>query len=216
MGYASPFNHRGLEFILRDTITLQVWKVTLPFDPRTWYSADSSYHLTSTICSPGEVPVGIYEALLHLPDTMSSLYGNPDYSIRLANKLSGNSVWETITGFNKLGLYVVVDSSSIQAPCNGQIALNVRNRGIEAPHFDSPEFSIYPNPVKDVFNYQFKNIHVSAKSTLRIYDLFGREMSYSLRSFRKVDISDLPDAVYFVEYRTGTERFIQKIIKSKN
>ena len=216
VGYASPFNHRGLEFILRDTNTMQLWKVKLPFDPRTWYSADSSYHLNSTVCIPGEVPFGIYEALLHLPDTMSSLYANPDYSIRLANKLSGNSVWEPNTGFNKLGLYVEVDSSALQTPCNGQIVLNVSNKEIAAPHFDPQEFSVYPNPVKDVFIYQIDKTFISTRSTLRIYDLLGREMPYSLISNRKVDISQLPDAVYFVEYREGTERFIQKIIKSNN
>jgi hypothetical protein len=39
-----------------------------------------------------------------LPDPEESLYSNPAYSVRLANK----DVWEKTTGYNKLGVKIQI------------------------------------------------------------------------------------------------------------
>ncbi len=109
-GYAAPFNPRGLELILRAGNSGEIWRVALDDDPRRWWP-DASISINSTACLPAGMPSGQYEVLLHLPDPEPALYGRPEFSVRLANRLpGGNDVWEEGTGFNKLGHTVTINS----------------------------------------------------------------------------------------------------------
>lgn len=119
VGYAAPFNGRGLELILRETTSGEIWRVALDEDPRTWNPEAGTITISASPCLPAGMVVGNYEYLLHLPDPMPTLYGRPDYSIRLASKLSnGDDVWEPVTGFNNLGLSVNITSGGT-AGCTG-------------------------------------------------------------------------------------------------
>lgn len=102
VGFASPFNSRGLELILRVIATGVVRRIAIPADPRR-FSPDENGGISEIkldLPLPDDLALAKYEILLALPDPMSSLRDNPAYSIRLAN----TDVWEPSTGFNKLGL----------------------------------------------------------------------------------------------------------------
>jgi Domain of unknown function (DUF4832)/Domain of unknown function (DUF4874) len=104
VGYASPFNPRGLELILRHQQTGKKYRIPLlkafspTHDPRFWLpqAGEISVKVTGEISK--NIPVGMYEILLNLPDPMPKLANRPDYSIRLANE----QTWESQTGFNQL------------------------------------------------------------------------------------------------------------------
>lgn len=124
VGYASPFNERGVALLFRNTVSADVWFAELDDDPRFWFADNTTHNILETICIPGTLPLGDYEVLLNLPDPMTSLTANPDYSIRLANLLPDNSdVWEAATGFNNLGHILTIDNVSSNATCNGEITL---------------------------------------------------------------------------------------------
>ncbi|RDG37758.1 DUF4832 domain-containing protein [Streptomyces corynorhini] len=94
-GFAAPFNPRGLELVLRDTATSQVYRLALSGDPRTWL-AGTTTTINQSVTLPSTLPAGTYGLLLNLPDP--ALPGNPLYSIRLAN----TGTWEASTGYNNL------------------------------------------------------------------------------------------------------------------
>lgn len=122
LGFASPFNERGLELILRNTTSGEKWFALLPDDPRFWSAGNTIHNISHHLCIPAEMPAGTYEALLHLPDPMPALYGNPAYSIRLANLLPDNSeMWQPTTGYNQLGHLITIDQTSSNPNCNGEI-----------------------------------------------------------------------------------------------
>jgi hypothetical protein len=53
---------------------------------------------------------------------MASIYGRPEYAIRLANKLpNGNDVWENATGYNNLGHSISINSSASNTACGSEI-----------------------------------------------------------------------------------------------
>jgi hypothetical protein len=54
------------------------------------------------------MPPGRYEVFLNLPDPVLSLYGRPEYSIRLAN----SAVWQPETGYNSLRQRVEIQSAA--------------------------------------------------------------------------------------------------------
>lgn len=96
-GYASPYNPRNLEILLRHQETAQKYYLITGEDPRLWMSGDTSaIEINAGI--PDDIPEGPYSILLHLADPEPELHNRPEYSIRLANE----SVWEDSTGYNSL------------------------------------------------------------------------------------------------------------------
>jgi Domain of unknown function (DUF4832)/Domain of unknown function (DUF4874) len=101
-GFASLYNERDVEVILRNTASGKIATIRVDVDPRRWVAGKTSQlKVNDTI--PADLPAGNYEVLLNLPDPMPSLHTRADYSIRLAN-----DGWEAATGFNRLGTLTVV------------------------------------------------------------------------------------------------------------
>jgi Domain of unknown function (DUF4832)/Domain of unknown function (DUF4874) len=104
VGFASPFNPRGLELVLRSKATGVVTKLNLlkakdtNLDPRLWLPERGEIKVEISVMLPKTLESGQYELLLNLPDPMPKLENRPEYSIRLANE----NVWESSTGFNAL------------------------------------------------------------------------------------------------------------------
>jgi hypothetical protein len=96
-GFASPHNPRLVELVLRGPDRGGEYILKLEEDPRMWASGE-----TRTVSVrggiPRDMPPGRYEVFLNLPDPTPSLYGRPEYSIRLAN----SAVWQPGTGYNSL------------------------------------------------------------------------------------------------------------------
>ena len=104
VGYASPFNPRGLELVLRHQQTGKVYRLPVlkPLsktnDPRFWLPQVGDIGVDVRAKIPSAAPTGSYDLLLNFPDPMPKLSARPEYSIRLANE----QTWEAKTGFNSL------------------------------------------------------------------------------------------------------------------
>jgi Domain of unknown function (DUF4832)/Domain of unknown function (DUF4874) len=104
IGYASPFNPRNLELILRARQTSKIYHIPIlkplskTHDPRFWQPQAGQISVDVRTKIPSNLPAGEYELLLNLPDPMPKLATRPEYSIRLANE----QIWEVNTGFNSL------------------------------------------------------------------------------------------------------------------
>lgn len=97
-GFATPYNQRKVEFILRNSTTNDRYYALVNADPRQW-QVDATTTVNESFCL-NSVPNGTYDVLLNLPDASPTIYTNPNYAIQLAN----TSVWESTTGYNKLSL----------------------------------------------------------------------------------------------------------------
>ena len=103
-GYASPYNPRGLEVVLRHRSTGKIYRLPIlkplskTHDPRFWLASAGAISVDVRAKIPPTAPLGAYELLLNLPDPMPKLKNRPEYSIRLANE----QTWEAKTGFNSL------------------------------------------------------------------------------------------------------------------
>lgn len=101
-GYASPFNPRPVQLILRNKRTGAITTFNFKTNIQRWFTGKISLQQQFVLSS--SVEKGEYELLLNLPDGYKSLQGNPAYSIRLANE----NVWEERTGFNNLNHTVII------------------------------------------------------------------------------------------------------------
>lgn len=96
LGWAAPFNPRGLNLVLRNTATGAVHLRPLSADPRRW-AAGTTTTVSQSVSLAG-VPAGSYRLLLSLPDPQARIANRPEYAIRLANA----GMWESSTGYNDL------------------------------------------------------------------------------------------------------------------
>jgi Domain of unknown function (DUF4832)/Domain of unknown function (DUF4874) len=103
-GYASPFNPRGLDLVLRHRQTGKTYRLPIlkslskTHDPRFWLPQVGEVTINVQAKIPSTALPGTYDLLLNLPDPMPKLANRPEYSIRLANE----QTWEPKTGFNSL------------------------------------------------------------------------------------------------------------------
>lgn len=100
-GYASTYNYRFAELILRNKESGKVHRQRIDCDTRYWF-ADEVQVLDLEFKWPGNPGKGEYELFLNLPDANPSLYQRPEYSIRLASTYRSIPVWNATTGWNLL------------------------------------------------------------------------------------------------------------------
>jgi Domain of unknown function (DUF4832)/Domain of unknown function (DUF4874) len=96
-GWATPFNPRLVELVLRHTISGALYRFPVSSDPRLWLPGQT-INISQAVTLPATMPLGNYTALLNLPDPAPGLSNRPEYAIQLANA----TVWEAATGFNNL------------------------------------------------------------------------------------------------------------------
>lgn len=102
-GYASPFNPRPVQLVLRNKQTKKIIAMDFKTSVQKWFPG--KIILQQQFVLPLSAAKGEYELLLNLPDGYKSLQSNPAYSIRLANE----DVWEEATGFNNLNHIVFAE-----------------------------------------------------------------------------------------------------------
>ncbi|BAZ25067.1 hypothetical protein NIES4073_59710 [Kalymmatonema gypsitolerans NIES-4073] len=121
-GWASPYNPRRLEVILRNRQTGNKYYLPVKNDPRMWMAGETKIvKIVGGI--PPTMPLGEYQVLLNLPDPSPNLYNRPEYSIRLANQ----NVWEASTGYNSLLTSIVVDKNTAGSNYSGEQFFRLHN-----------------------------------------------------------------------------------------
>jgi hypothetical protein len=124
VGFASPYNPRGMELVLRHSVTGKKYYVELSRDTdlRQWLPGTNQI-VNFQISLPSNIPLGSYDLLLNLPDPAPTLYASTAYSIHLANSnavSSGGallgSVWEASTAYHNLHQSLSVNAVATNPP----------------------------------------------------------------------------------------------------
>ncbi len=116
-GWGRPVNPRMLEVVFRNVSTGAecIQAVTPPRDSRLWFpDAQTEATILFEVSIATNLPAGQYRVLLNLPDPEVALRRDPRYSIRLASMWQGVTVWESETGYNRLGNAIEVTRSSFK------------------------------------------------------------------------------------------------------
>jgi len=173
-GWASPYNPRNLEVILRG-LDNATYFLLVDEDPRMWMSGDTVDVLVNAGI-PDYMPLGNYEVLLNFPDPIPTLYNRPEYSIRLANE----HVWEESTGHNSLLHTMTVDSNAACSNYEGQYyfqmgtnsGLSINNKVATTPQVFQLKKN-FPNPFNSATTIEF-GIYRRSSVKVEIYDCNGK------------------------------------------
>jgi Domain of unknown function (DUF4832)/Domain of unknown function (DUF4874) len=101
-GYASPFNPRPLELVLRNEKSKEEKIILLKTDARFLFSGH--HEIKEEIQLSKDFIPGKYNLFLFLPDANVVLSKRPEYCLRLANL----DTWESNTGYNNLHQSITV------------------------------------------------------------------------------------------------------------
>lgn len=120
-GWASPYNERRLEVVLRNSQTKKEYFLKVNEDMRKWMPSETK-EVKISAGIPSSIPTGQYQIFLNLADPSSRLYSRPEYHVRLANQ----DVWEPSTGYNSLQQSVSVDTNVEGGSYSGSQVFNQR------------------------------------------------------------------------------------------
>ncbi len=102
VGYAPLYNERSAYIVLKNGN--KKYALKLATDPRTWLPNGVISSVDEQLTIPANVPEGVYQLYLHLPDAYETLASDSRYAVRFANM----GVWNDETGMNNLGASVTV------------------------------------------------------------------------------------------------------------
>lgn len=89
-----------------------------------------------------------------------------------------------------------------------QASFDVHFLNVGVAAHNKGNFHLYPNPTKDVLNITLNEIQ-----TVEIYDLSGKMMFSEEHPDSRIDVSSLPQGVYFVKIITDNDYYTEKFIK---
>ncbi|MCB0554945.1 MAG: T9SS type A sorting domain-containing protein [Phaeodactylibacter sp.] len=70
------------------------------------------------------------------------------------------------------------------------------------------EFMVFPNPTADIIQ-----LPDAEYETLKVIDQLGRVLRIVNNSARKIDLSELPNGLYFLQVKRGSQIRVQKVVK---
>jgi hypothetical protein len=223
-GFASPFNQRNLEIILRNSTSGQRYRLVAEADPRFWMAGDTSFvNITGGI--PANMPEGDYTTFIFLPDPEYRLHDNPDFAIRLAN----NNLWEDSSGYNSLNHQIRITTNATGQTYTGSNYFEMFNGVSEVDSEievipDRYSIDVYPNPFNGTTNIEF-NISPREIVEAQIFDVTGRLIK-TFESFEYISgkiiwntarnkSGELSSGVYFFRLRTKENLYSKKLLLLK-
>ncbi len=222
-GWASPFNPRRFEVLLRHQDNGSVYFVQMPDDPRFWLGGDT-VKVSSVLGIPQTMPAGEYELLIHFPDPEELLYGRPEYSIRLANE----GVWESETGFNKLLHTIVVDDEPDDEQYDGELRFRAWSKDVVA--VEEPDLALpakielignYPNPFNPSTSIRFR-LAEGEYVRLTVYGIHGQQVARLIEGFKEAgehevlfDAAGLASGVYVYRLQAGDAISVRSMVLMK-
>ncbi len=142
----------------------------------------------------------------------------------LSGQWSGNTDWEVVTFDVPAGQHTLTwaykkdISISAGSDCGwiDDIVFPATTTVIGVENITSDnEFSIFPNPGSGY--YTIKTTNANSISSIKIYNTLGSVVSDAKVNFvagkASINLSNLVPGIYFVEFNTGTDRKIKKIVQ---
>lgn len=185
IGNASLFNPRNAELILTNISSGEKYFCKLPDDPRFW-KPDSIINLSYLIGIKNNQATGTYKLSLNLPDPEISLHDRKEYSIRFANL----DIWDPATGYNDLGINLIVDNNSPGQQYNGQlwfepIVPTAVGDDIENTKTGKTQLKIqnYPNPFNNSTQIKFE-VAEASNISLKLFNALGEQIDTIINDYR--------------------------------
>jgi hypothetical protein len=194
VGFASLFNPRDVEFILRSS--KDTFFVKIPIEPRSWKSDDTTT-ISTVLGIPAEMESGDYSLFLNLPDPSKALHFTPGFSIQFAN----TGVWEAATGYNNLGVVVNVKPENVSQDYTGDLYFAKINKTTSVQDNNAPinydmYIKNYPNPFNNTTEIVY-SINEPGNVKINLFNSIGENVTEIVNEYKD-------KGVYAVNFNTSS------------
>lgn len=217
-GFASPYNPRNCELVIRSQDSGMEYALISDEDPRFWLGGET-FNISISAGVPANIPEGNYDIFLHLSDPTETLRYRHEYAIQLANE----GVWESATGYNNLGQTLSVSSSAPGEDYSGDLVFEfIETTSIDLePRFMKPgSFEIlkgYPNPFNGSYAMVFE-VTEEAPVSFEVFNDLGQKVAHisseeyfpGQYTARWTPDNSIPSGLYFIRASTYGEATVQK------
>lgn len=173
---------------------------TSKFDLASLVSLNGSHNFVTRITNPNTIEF-IFENI-QLPFDDANNDGYVSFKIKTKSTLNVGDSFS-----NKAGIYFDYNAPIITNNYTTTVQSVLATSEINK---ENKTISIYPNPVKDVLNIQFKNEIIKAE----IYDAAGRILISTSVKGNSINVSELTKGNYILKLFTKDKTFTQKFIKN--
>ncbi len=222
-GFASPYNPRNCELVIRDQATQVEYTLISLEEPRWWMAGDAA-NVSIIGGIPEGIPEGSYSMFLYLSDPMPTLRYRSEFAIRLANE----GIWEDETGYNDLGHTLVITNSASGDDYSGDLLFETMTPTgiISTPRFLRPgSFELqkaYPNPFNGTITLTFTVLE-EAPVTFEVFNQLGQKIAVisdeeyfpGQYTTRWHPAETVPSSLYYIRAGTYGEYAVQKAIYLK-
>jgi hypothetical protein len=80
---------------------------------------------------------------------------------------------------------------------------------LEVPNNNLVEIVLYPNPVKDILTIQSPDVI----DQVALYNILGKKLLSVARNFQQIDVTFLPEGIYFATITTAKGKTVRKVVK---
>nr|MBA2745577.1 DUF4832 domain-containing protein [Flavisolibacter sp.] len=194
-GFATPYNQRIPNLIMRNVVTGLELIIPMTANPRFW-TAGTTNNIVESITLPADIIPGSYNLFIHMPDINPSITTRPEYAIRFANE----DLWDGAKGFNDLKHIVNVTASSLGIHDNNQSAIDL---------------TVYPIPADNEVVLQLDGIE---DYKIIVYNALGQNVGVKtkLSGYNKsiLNTESLSNGVYFISLNNNSQTETRRIIVS--
>ena len=121
---------------------------------------------------------------------------------QFANRIFYNNGSTWIPNTSLKGSLMVRPVMGSRKASNGQPNVLTAN---EVPF--EPQLIVYPNPTSGILKWNFENI-----KTVNIFDVSGKEIFSKTLDNQELNLENLPENIYFINFSDGKKNFIRKIM----
>ncbi|PCJ79639.1 MAG: hypothetical protein COA57_15555 [Flavobacteriales bacterium] len=149
---------------------------------------------------------------------------NAPFPYGLVDDGINNQLYTTVTDYVSYGTtYIIqydgtVTDSFAVGVSPGNLALDVRtSTGVDEVEVSNLNFEIYPNPANNFVELKIQNSEFRIQNAkLKVYNVLGEVILTSRISHltTQIDVSELPEGIYFIEVGNDSSSSVQKIIKN--
>jgi hypothetical protein len=145
-----------------------------------------------------------------------TIYDGTDATAPILGQFSGSNIPPTITSSGN-AVYITFITDSANQHQGWQLNYSSLTTGIEETAGQNV-FSVFPNPAENILNVQLTQA-LQEDATIEFYNLLGEkirtEMLSKNKSTKNINLSDVPEGVYFIMLKTKNTTNITKLIVSK-
>ncbi len=154
--------------------------------------------------------------IFHIPEfTVMANVGYKYIGLRLFKNGNYYYGWVQVRVYiGSVGLIDIVDYAFEDIPNIKITAGQTVSSPTSIEELNNNDFTIYPNPVKDIVTISIASKAVTVINTINLYSVTGKLIKEIQLPKNQIDLGNLKSGIYFIEIISDKQKVVKKLLKN--